>query len=224
MCPGNFSGDEPARSVDPAGAPDSSVSGDPAAGPPELPTTSYALLGLLSFGRELTGYELQQFSESTLRFYWVAPAMSQVYSELRRLHGHGLVDASDSANGGRRARRYRINDAGLAALRAWLRTSSPEFPILKHPVALRLLLGHLIDPDEVLGMLERYIRDLERRRAELHGVLDAVQGIPEYTYPAQVATWGLAYYDAERDTVSAIADSLEQRRAPGAQPGPAGAQ
>ena len=47
-----------------------------------LPTTSYALLGLLSFGDELTGYELKQRADSTLRFYWVSPAMSQVYTEL----------------------------------------------------------------------------------------------------------------------------------------------
>ena len=43
----------------------------------DLPVTSYALLGLLTFGDELTGYELKQRADNTLRFYWVAPAMSQ---------------------------------------------------------------------------------------------------------------------------------------------------
>ena len=43
----------------------------------DLPVTSYALLGLLTFGDELTGYELKQRADATLRFYWVSPAMSQ---------------------------------------------------------------------------------------------------------------------------------------------------
>ena len=59
----------------------------------DLPVTAYALLGLLSFGDSLTGYELKQRADRTLRFYWVSPAMSQVYSELDRLHEHGLVRA-----------------------------------------------------------------------------------------------------------------------------------
>ena len=46
----------------------------------ELATTSYALLGLLAFGDGLTGYELKQRADKTLRFYWVSPAMIQVYS------------------------------------------------------------------------------------------------------------------------------------------------
>jgi len=45
--------------------------------PVTLPTTSYALLGLLTFGDELTGYELKRRADNTLRFYWVAPAMSR---------------------------------------------------------------------------------------------------------------------------------------------------
>ena len=57
----------------------------------DLPVTSYALLGLLTFGDELTGYELKQRADFTLRFYWVSPAMSQVYSELARLTAAGLV-------------------------------------------------------------------------------------------------------------------------------------
>ena len=59
----------------------------------DLPMTAYALLGLLSFGDSLTGYELKQRADRTLRFYWVSPAMSQVYSELERLHDLGLVRA-----------------------------------------------------------------------------------------------------------------------------------
>ncbi|MFY9914601.1 MAG: PadR family transcriptional regulator, partial [Nocardioidaceae bacterium] len=77
--------------------------------PPDLPTTSYALLGLLTLGDELTGYELKQRADRTLRFYWTSPAMSQVYTELGRLTEHGLVLARDDESAPvRRSRRYRI--------------------------------------------------------------------------------------------------------------------
>jgi len=175
-----------------------------------LPTTSYALLGLLSFGQELTGYELKQWADSTLRFYWVAPAMSQIYSELTRLSRRGLIEARVDADAGERVvRRYRINEAGLAELREWLATSEPEFPILKHPVALRLLLGHLVGPESVRAMLKGYVDSLERQRADLQAVLDGIDGDPAFRYPAFVARWGLDYYDSERAVVTGIADQLE---------------
>lgn len=174
-----------------------------------LPTTSYALLGLLSFGQELSGYELKQWADSTLRFYWVAPAMSQIYSEMNRLTQRGLVDVRiDDEAGARVVRRYLINDAGLSELREWLATSRPEFPILKHPVALRLLLGHLVDPATVREMLQGYVDSLDKQRADLQAVLDGIDGAPGFRYPAFVARWGLAYYDDERRTVEHIRDEL----------------
>lgn len=175
-----------------------------------LPTTAYALLGLLSFGRELSGYELKQFSDSTLRFYWVAPAMSQVYSELGRLHRLGLVQVRADKGEGRRTKRYRISETGLAELREWLATSEPEFPLLKHPVALRLLLGHLVEPATLRRMLRGYVEALEQQRADLQAVLDGIEDRPGYSYPADVARWGLSYYDGERRTAEDIADRLPE--------------
>lgn len=69
----------------------------------DLPITSYAILGLLTFGDELTGYEVKQRADITLRFYWVAPAMSQIYSELGRLTDLGLVEPRTRTDGGRTA-------------------------------------------------------------------------------------------------------------------------
>ena len=103
-----------------------------------LPTTSFALLGLLTFGDELTGYELKQRADNTLRFYWVAPAMSQIYSELTRLTSHGLVEPTTSAGEGRRTTTYRITVHGRAALSDWVAESRVGFPVLKHTVLLRL--------------------------------------------------------------------------------------
>jgi DNA-binding PadR family transcriptional regulator len=56
-----------------------------------LPGTAYAVLGLLSFGPELSGYELRQLALNSLRFFYWTPAQSQIYRELRRLAGLGYV-------------------------------------------------------------------------------------------------------------------------------------
>jgi DNA-binding PadR family transcriptional regulator len=211
-----------------------------------LTTTSYALLGLLAFdqgstSRGLTGYELKQRADNTLRFYWVSPAMSQIYTELARLATAGAVvatlgaaadddsAASDRATGDplldddppaggsavgvhtqRRTRRYRITTAGLRELRTWLNLPAPEFPVLKHPVALRLLMGHLMEPNRVVAMLEEYLGSVGRRRAELEVVRDSLGDDDAYRYPKLVAGWGISYYDAEE---SIIRDMLSQ--APG---------
>src|SRR3954468_13888755 len=104
----------------------------------DLPVTAYALLGLLTFGDELTGYELKRRADNTLRFYWVAPAMSQIYSELGRLSGQGLVEPPAPAGAGRRTTTCRITERGRESLREWLAEAPVGFPVLKHTVLLRL--------------------------------------------------------------------------------------
>jgi DNA-binding PadR family transcriptional regulator len=179
----------------------------------ELPTTSYALLGLLTFGDDLTGYELKQRADRTLRFYWVSPAMSQVYTELARLSELGLVRARD-AGPNKRSSKYRITAKGRRELRSWLRTAPAEFPILKHPVALRLLIGHLVDPATTEQLLRDYLADLAERRADLQGVRDSLQGADDvgepFRYPSLVADWGLEYFDGERDVVEKLLTRLQE--------------
>jgi DNA-binding PadR family transcriptional regulator len=166
-----------------------------------LPVTAYALLGLLTFGDELTGYELKQRADMTLRFYWVSPATSQVYSELSRLADHGLVEAVTSQGLARQTTTYRITPAGEAALRAWMDESPVGFPTLKHTVLLRLLVGHAGHPKRIRAMLEEYVDQLAVALRDLREVRDSLRGGDSpgepFYYPAVVADWGLDYFGAE---------------------------
>ena len=54
------------------------------AGRRPLGATAQAALVLLTFGAA-SGYELKQRADNTLRFFFAAPAMSQLYAELARL-------------------------------------------------------------------------------------------------------------------------------------------
>lgn len=188
----------------------------------ELSTTSYAILGLLVFegpdSPGMTGYEVKQRADKTLRFYWVAPAMSQIYTELAKLAALELVTVSFAGPGGRRDRRYRISPNGMARLKHWQACSRPEFPVLKHPVALRLLMGGISSPQAMADMLADYRAALAERRADLLAVRESLAGRPGFAYPAMVADWGLAYYDSEERIVAELADRLAESEPPDTEP------
>jgi DNA-binding PadR family transcriptional regulator len=176
----------------------------------ELPVTSYALLGLLTFGDELTGYELKQRANNTLRFYWVAPAMSQIYTELGRLTEHGFVEPVTTQGRGRRTTAYRITTAGSRALRSWIGDAPVGFPTLKHTVLLRLLVGHAAEPGRMQAVLEEYVAELAEARRDLREVRTFLRGADApgqpFHFPSIVADWGLDYYAAEtRHTRRALA-------------------
>ncbi|HYP45335.1 MAG TPA: helix-turn-helix transcriptional regulator [Propionibacteriaceae bacterium] len=177
----------------------------------DLSTTSYALLGLMAFdgpdSASMTGYELKQRADRTLRFYWVAPAMSQVYSELERLTRLALVQVNSQENGRRKSQRYQITEAGVGRLQDFA-DSPADFPILKHPPALKLMMGALIGPRRVSELLESYLAQLAEQRRDLLAVRSALGDAEARRYPAMVADWGLSYYDSEADIVRDLLSRL----------------
>jgi DNA-binding PadR family transcriptional regulator len=178
-------------------------------GTPDLPITSFALLSLLTFGDELTGYELKQRADNTMRFYWTSPAMSQVYTELTRLTEHGLLRRQGEGRG----TTYALTPAGRRAAEAWMRTGPVGFPVFKHPQALRLMTGHLADPPTLVRMLEDYLSDVAEARADLADVRRSLEGSDAkgeaFHYPAMVADWGLAHFDSEIEIARTMIKRLQ---------------
>lgn len=174
--------------------------------------TSYALLGLLTFGDELTGYELKQRADRTLRFYWVSPAMSQVYSELARLTEAKLV----RRRGKGRGTTYALTAQGRRSLERWMRETPAGFPVFKHPVALRLMMGHLGDTDMIRSMLEGYVVEVAAARRDLAAVrssLESADGVGEpFHLPSMVADWGLAHFESEARIARRLLTRLEEER------------
>ncbi len=117
---------------------------------PKIPATAWAVLGILSFGRELTGYDIKNWSDAILHFFYWSPATSQIYTELRRLEDLGLVSSRTVARDEVRDKTiYAITPIGTEALRSWQATVDAEAPVLKHGVLLRIWLGHLAEPDRL---------------------------------------------------------------------------
>lgn len=161
------------------------------------------MLGLLSFGRELSGYELKQFADSSLRFFYSSPPMSQVYAELRRLADAGLVTVRQV--GPRDTKRYRLSADGRRELVDWLSQGPVEPPTLKHHVALRVFLGHLIDPKVLIEQLEAHRDWCDQLVTELVAIQEDVHGDPAWRYAHITAEWGEAYYRGERAATERIA-------------------
>lgn len=166
-------------------------------GAQDLPVTSYALLGLLTIGDGLTGYELKQRADRTMRFYWTAPAMSQVYTELARLTRADLL----RREGRGRGTTYFLTTTGRAAVEEWMRETPCGFPVFKHPPALRLMIGHLATPETLATMLEEYLEQVADAHADLTEVRRGLVGVDAvgqpFHYPALVAEWGLAHFESE---------------------------
>jgi DNA-binding PadR family transcriptional regulator len=174
----------------------------------ELPNTAWALLGLLSFGRELSGYDLKRWADKSIALFYWSPAPSQIYSELRRLEDLGLVEARAEPADNRRKRMFKITDRGTAELRDWLRTSDTGFPVLKHGTALRIWLGHLLEPDELRGLVEQHRRQMLSRAVEAEEVTAAAQRLG-WQYPAVVTRWSQRYYQAQADLAQSLLDDLD---------------
>ncbi len=190
----------------------------------DIPVTGYAILGLLTFGDELTGYEIKQRADMTLRFYWVSPAMSQIYTELRRLTDRGLVAASTRTDGGRDVTSYAITDTGQTALRGWMDGTPAGFPVLKHTVLLRLLVGHATEPAHTRRMLHDYLDELALAADDLLRVRESLRGSDSpgepFRFPAMVAEWGLDYFAAEQQQARRALASLDETD-PGSSASPA---
>jgi DNA-binding PadR family transcriptional regulator len=179
--------------------------------------TGYALLGLLSFGRELTGYELKQWADSSLRFFYRAPAMSQVYRELTQLEAEDLVRAHPSHEGGRTVRTYRISPAGRAELMRWLAEAPVGETVFKHHLALRVFLGHLADPGQLLRQIDEQRARCEETLTDLAAVRERLADDPHdvWVYARLVAEWGVDHYTSELSSLDRLAtrvvDATERR-------------
>src|SRR5690348_17117530 len=108
---------------------------------PNLRTTSWAVLGLLSFGSELSGYDLKKWADWSLRFFYWAPSFSQIYAELRKLENLGYATSRVVSKDDVRGKRlYTITEEGTRAMARWAEEGLVEPVVLKHGVMLRLWL------------------------------------------------------------------------------------
>ena len=187
---------------------------DPGSDQERLPNTSYAVLGMLSFGDELSGYQLKKRADNLRFFYW-SPAHSQIYAELRRLERLGYVTHREVRQVRRPDKRvYRITEAGVDAFESWMNEGTVEPVSLKHSVVLRLFFGHAAEPERLREVLSDYAEQVSEVIEDLRGISEEISDSDQFFYPAVVAEWGIGYYEAERRAALRAIERLDERPKP----------
>ena len=155
----------------------------------ELPTSAFAILGLLTFG-EQSGYDLQKFVETSVGHFF-DPAKSQIYSELRRLVEAGYAAERHVTQADRPDKRmYRATPAGETALREWL-AAPPGDETFRSPFLLHVFFGHLMDREVLLAQVREYREACVANLRELESIEREIGGSPVVRFPMFTLRAGL---------------------------------
>ncbi|MBA0126555.1 PadR family transcriptional regulator [Haloechinothrix sp. YIM 98757] len=178
---------------------------------PDLPATSWAVLGLLSFGRELSGYDMKKWADYGLCFFYWSPSFSQIYNQLKRLERHGYASSRViSGTDSRDKRVYTITEDGREALETWVAHAPVHPPVLKHSVLLRVWLGHLAESGTLRTLLTTHAGEAEHMRAWANEAHGQAEGEPAWAYQASVLRWAERYYAAQRDNTETLLAELDE--------------
>ncbi len=196
---------------------------DDAADQPNLTPTGWALLGMLSGGDELSGYDIKKWINWVIRFFYSSPAYSQIYSELKKLEQLDLVTSRVEATA-RSRRMYKITDTGLAAVTRWTNEDPVEPPTLKHNPILRVIFGHLTEPGRLKDVLTEHAQYADRMQREAAAEVRGTDEQPTWSYARLALQWSERYYAAERELALQLIKDLDAAEETFTEAGQAGAQ
>jgi len=114
----------------------------------DVPTTSYAVLGMLAL-QPWSAYELNKQLRRSLAYCW-PKTQSVLYDEPKRLAALGWARPRSEPAGRRTRTVYEITPAGRKALREWLATE-PAAPRFEIETMLRLLFADQGSKEDVLA-------------------------------------------------------------------------
>lgn len=160
-----------------------------------LPTTSYALLGLLDVA-PMSGYDLAQAADKSIAKFWPV-SRSQVYSELTRLERMGLIRGSDVAQDRLPDKRvFEVTEDGVRELEGWLDKPGFEQERYRCEFLVKMFFAHHMDRETVVSNLEKF-RDEHAERADyLRKVAAIMEALPQAAYARSTALFGLRVAEA----------------------------
>ncbi|MDZ7886447.1 MAG: PadR family transcriptional regulator [Mycobacterium sp.] len=168
---------------------------------PSLNPNGWTVLGIVSYSKELSGYQVKKWADFGPGFFNPSPSFSQVYNELKRLEDLGLVSSrealADETNA-RNRRLYRITPAGERALTNWAQNAPVDRAVLKHPMLMRVMLGSFNQPDKLKSMLAEHIERAELQSHQAAHYAQFAANDPYFAYVWVTLRWSERYYAAER--------------------------
>jgi DNA-binding PadR family transcriptional regulator len=162
----------------------------------ELPVTSYAVLGLLTYG-ERSGYDLAKLVEESIGFFFT-PAKSQIYAELKRLVSLGYATEREVEQDRRPDKRvYAVTDEGMAALRGWLERPDVPPDEVRSPFMVKLFFGHHMDREALLSQLKEMRQHAQEELEHLQLIERTIKDEDGLFYPYLTLKCGLTYARAQ---------------------------
>ncbi len=125
-------------------------------------STGHVILGILAVGGDLSGYEIRQWIEQAIGFFW-SESFGQIYPELQRLAKARLIKALPAEGKGREVKRYRITAAGRAELERWLQRA-PQAERPRSELLLKIFFGSVAGAPSIRGFLEGAVKAQSGRR------------------------------------------------------------
>jgi DNA-binding PadR family transcriptional regulator len=180
---------------------------------PALPATAYAVLGLLSFDRELSGYDMKKWADTSLRFFYVSPAISKIYDLLKRLDSLGYVSSREVPQDELRNKRvYRLTPQGRQVLATWVEQADVEPPVLKHSPLLRVWLGHISGPAHIRELMLTHRANTEQMLTAARSARANAHSNPDWAYPEIVARFSVRHYEAELTFIDELLAELPEAK------------
>lgn len=155
-----------------------------------LTPTSYTVMGMVALRGPTTPYDLKRAIGRSVGYFWKFPH-TQLYDEPTRLAGLGLLSVSQEDDG-RRRRTYTITEAGLAALRAWLKEPTSEHFQLRSEAELKLFFSEVGDAEDVLALAREQVRTHEERLRVYEEIHTKYSAIPQLSARLVPLSLGIA--------------------------------
>jgi DNA-binding PadR family transcriptional regulator len=161
-----------------------------------LSPTARVILGLLAW-ESRTGYEIKQVTDRSTRFFWGA-SYGQIYPELRRLEGAGLVDSREEPRGRVPRRVYSLTEAGRRVVDAWLAETAESYEVRDEGL-LKLFFGDLVPPEQLLDLVGRRRAWYRATAALFRGIGEELGELDETSetvlrYGIELMEWNAAWW------------------------------
>lgn len=171
---------------------------------------AYAILGMLRLGAR-SGYEIRRAAEASTQFFWAFSA-PQIYTDLKRLEGAGLVAGRSAPRGERKRKLYELTPAGEEALHEWL-LEPGELPFLMRDLGLlKLFFADALSQEEALEHIALVKRRSERMVERFEtATVPLAEKIEErgHRFPLVAARYGQRLHEG----IVALCDELEHELA-----------
>lgn len=168
-----------------------------------LPATAHVVLGLVSV-RPAAGHELAGFSERSIGNFFPI-ARSQIYTELERLCGLGLLSVTEVPQERRPTKRvYELTEAGDEELQRWLDEASVDSQRSRNLFLVRVFFGDRVSRERLAALLDEYEATAQADHDRLAAMVDVLADRPESAYRRATAAYGLRHAQATLDWVADV--------------------